>query len=280
MIVLGAWGCGDAARPPEINLEMRSGDPAAASVKADEVGLRLEDVSESLDLPAETRQILTSARQYEAVFGHAPRDIDFEREWAVLYTLGPETSGATPRVRSVSVSSSGNTLLVRTELERPGDGCPGVEAPAFVLVKFPSPAEPPLYARTYHEDRVRHCSGPCAQAACASGQRCLSNAQDQGARCEPVPTAAPSCDEYQCPHFERCALAESAPQCAPIGPVELCATAQCPVGQRCVGAGIHATCIAPDACHRDADCGTGRICVPAFRCRHSNCSAPLVCDAI
>lgn len=272
---------------PELELPLVRGDSPLleADGKADRPDLALSRVEDSMDFAPELRQILTSAAQYEAVFGHAPpADLDFEREWAFFYSVGPDWQpGQQAGVARVRLSDSGRTLLVTTSLEIPGDGCDAAGGAPQVLVKFARPAERPLHARQYHERTERHCAGPCAELRCEAGTRCAAAlVQQQGPRasCVAVEAAPPSCADHQCVGFERCVEGDAGPACVAGGPSPLCEQTRCAEGERCVGSHVHATCVAFDQCHRDGDCGPGQLCGVAFRCLHSNCVAPLVCQEL
>lgn len=288
-LVCAATGCDGRGREADDSAELILAPGSSSSpIKADEPGLPLVRVSDPIE-PGPTEeliQIITTGSQYEVVLGHPPKDIDFEREWAVLYAPGPDVAlGATAAVSDVRLSATGRTLLVTTSLEAPEEGCAALQArPDQVLVKFPRPTERPLHARQYRDDRVRHCSGPCVSVSCGRGQRCeaqLSVRQQQAsAACVPVPRGATGCEGHFCVRFEACAMEAAIPVCRPLGPAPACDQSQCAEGSRCVGGGIHATCVALDGCHRDEECAAGQLCGPAFRCLHSNCAAPLTCQPL
>jgi len=73
----------------------------------------------------ETRVLLTSAREYAALFGHeAPKSVDFGREWVVFYSAGIKpTGGYDASVLDIRLTENGRSLLVTTSLVSPGPGC-------------------------------------------------------------------------------------------------------------------------------------------------------------
>jgi hypothetical protein len=91
----------------------------------------------------ELRTLLTSARMYQAfVGGPPPEELDFQREWVILYAAGTQpTGGYVADISYIGRSTDGRTLSIETRLTEPGAHCFVTQALTnpYVLVRFPRP---------------------------------------------------------------------------------------------------------------------------------------------
>ena len=137
---------------------------------------------------SETRIVITRARQYARLFGHAPpAGVDFASGDAVVfYSAGVQRTGG--YVASIlDISRNGRRLRITTQLESPGEGCIVTQALSkpHVLVKFRMPPRI-RNIRFRANDVVRDCpeTDPCAAVRCARGSVCEVQA-DGTAACVP-----------------------------------------------------------------------------------------------
>ncbi|MDI1431718.1 protease complex subunit PrcB family protein [Polyangium sorediatum] len=91
----------------------------------------------------ELRTLLTSPRMYQAFVGsRPPEDLDFQREWVILYAPGTmPTGGYEADISYIGQSTDGRTLTIETRLFEPGPHCFVTQALTnpYVLVRFPRP---------------------------------------------------------------------------------------------------------------------------------------------
>jgi hypothetical protein len=190
--LFGAAACG-AVQPPDV--ETVTGDVSApdAPLSTDRA-LSFQSVTDDAGARAATqnRTLIRTGRGYQEFFGHAPpAAIDFSREWVVFYGAGSQPGGYGAGVATVTLS--GSSLVVVTELVAPGAGCPvpasGGGAAVYALVKLP--AQPGVMIDFRKKDRTGpSCPppSPCAAVLCPAGQHC----EAQAARCADATTCQPT----------------------------------------------------------------------------------------
>lgn len=109
----------------------------------------------------ELRTLLTSARLYQAFVGSPPpEDLNFQREWVVLYAAGTlPTGGYEADISYIGRSADGRTLTIETRLVEPGATCFVTQALTnpYVLVRFPRLDNARTVTFT-HVSEVRECS--------------------------------------------------------------------------------------------------------------------------
>ena len=110
----------------------------------------------------ELRRVVTSAGEYEALLGSPPpADLDFRREWVVLYAAGTfSTGGYMAEIAHIGRSPGGRSLQIETRLSTPGPRCFVTQAftSPYVVARFPRPAGEPRVTFT-HETEVVDCGG-------------------------------------------------------------------------------------------------------------------------
>ncbi|WP_170319633.1 protease complex subunit PrcB family protein [Polyangium spumosum] len=108
----------------------------------------------------ELRTLLTNARLYQAFVGSPPpEDLNFQREWVVLYAAGTmPTGGYEADISYIGRSTDGRTLTIETRLIEPGATCFVTQALTnpYVLVRFPRP-EATRRVVFSHVSEVREC---------------------------------------------------------------------------------------------------------------------------
>ncbi|MDI1443331.1 protease complex subunit PrcB family protein [Polyangium sp. 6x1] len=108
----------------------------------------------------ELRTLLTSPRLYQAFVGSPPpEDLDFQREWVILYAPGTmPTGGYVADISYIGRSTDGRTLTIETRLFEPGAHCFVTQALTnpYVLVRFPRP-ESTRSVVFSHVTEVRDC---------------------------------------------------------------------------------------------------------------------------
>ena len=113
-------------------------------------------------IQSEVRKVFRTEAELLAFFGPTYENpgIDFDNEWAVFYAPGNPNlrAGDRARIETVSLSLTGLTLKVTTNLERQGENCPPRSTRPFLMVAVPIPDDPPPYTRFYRADRTRTCS--------------------------------------------------------------------------------------------------------------------------
>lgn len=109
----------------------------------------------------ELRTLLTSARMYQAFVGSPPpEDLNFQREWVILYAPGTmPTGGYVADISYIGRSADGRTLTIETRLIEPGPDCFVTQALTnpYVLVRFPRP-EGARRVNFTHVTEARNCS--------------------------------------------------------------------------------------------------------------------------
>jgi len=86
--------------------------------------------------------LITTLPQYQQLFGDDATGVNFNREWAFLYSAGLKpTGGYEALVVDVSYMPDAGSLVVTTSLVSPGMNCavPQIFTTPHVLVKFPKP---------------------------------------------------------------------------------------------------------------------------------------------
>ncbi len=149
---LGDAGAREETRPPP-----RAPNPGDLALPFVEIEARA-----SARPHGELRHLLTSARDYQAFVGSPPpENLDFRREWVVLYAAGTmSTGGYVADISYIGRSLDGRTLTIETKLIEPGSNCFVTQALTnpYVLVRFPRPNEARRVVFT-HISEVRDC-GP------------------------------------------------------------------------------------------------------------------------
>jgi hypothetical protein len=108
----------------------------------------------------ETSLVITTPQSYRTVLGAAPpTDLDFDREWVVLYAAGTKpTGGYEAHIARIVRSPAARTLTVETRLVTPGPRCFVTEALTnpYVVARFRRPPEA-LRVAFVHSSEVRDC---------------------------------------------------------------------------------------------------------------------------
>jgi hypothetical protein len=200
-LVLVLAGCAVEVAPPD--------DPVAYS----EHGLTQRIAFETLVDPngignagqTLTRIVITDARRYAALFGHAPpATVDFRNGDAVaFYGAGLKPTGGY-EASIASIVRDGKQLQITTQLVSPGTGCVVTQAVSkpFALVKFRRPVRI-KWLRFTHRDAVRDCEqDPCAGVRCPAGSFC--EAVEDRAACMPSGASCGGIAGFLCPGSGRC----------------------------------------------------------------------------
>jgi hypothetical protein len=144
----------------------------------------------------EVRRLITSARQYERLFGHtAPGDVDFAAGDAVVYySAGLRfTGGFEATIQSIELRLG--RLHVTTRVSSPGENCIVTQALSHphALVKLRRPRV--LFFVTFtSDDVVQDCEAPrsCDDVVCPLGQHCeLVDVWCIRAPCPALPSCLP-----------------------------------------------------------------------------------------
>jgi len=172
----------------------------AADVELDEAGAGVDELRAtslsffaypSFDIPAdigarETRVVFRDRASFRTFFRRdAPDGVDFRRQWLVYYS-----AGVLPRadyrasIDRMSLSATGRTLSITTELASPGDTCRGRATPTrhHVLAVVDRPRNNPE-TRFLRRSSTLDCRAAAGQdcrddAACQPGLRCTGVPQD------------------------------------------------------------------------------------------------------
>jgi hypothetical protein len=165
----------------------------------------------------ETRVLIETAEEYEALFGHAPpADVDFAGgEVVVFYSAGTQPTGGY-EASILSITQRGKRLRITTQLVSPGEDCIVTQAltQPYALATFVMPAGIKR-VRFAHEDVVRDCSeeDPCAAVRCAAGTVCEVQ-PDGSAACVPSGTFCGGIAGFLCPGAGSC-IDDPADDCDP-----------------------------------------------------------------
>jgi hypothetical protein len=109
--------------------------------------------------PEAARQLITTASAYRAlVGGEPPADLDFRREWVVLYTAGTRMTGGF-EAHIEGIQREGHGLTITTKLVVPGPDCMVTQALThpYALARFPRQPDAPRVSFA-HVDEVRSCA--------------------------------------------------------------------------------------------------------------------------
>jgi len=110
----------------------------------------------------ELRRVLSSSEAYLALLGSAPpADLDFQREWVVVYAAGTfSTGGYRAEIASIARSFTGDTITIGTRLVAPGPHCFVTQAftNPYVVARFRRPAEGARIVWS-HDVSVHDCEG-------------------------------------------------------------------------------------------------------------------------
>lgn len=116
----------------------------------------------------ELRTLLTSARLYQAFVGSPPpEDLNFQREWVILYAPGTmPTGGYVADISYIGRSADGRSLSIETRLYEPGPHCFVTQALTnpYVLVRFQRPDDA-RHVNFTHVTEVRDCATEPAHAS-------------------------------------------------------------------------------------------------------------------
>jgi hypothetical protein len=149
---LAASGCGPEgqdASPP---------DAVGVSQSALDVDLHLTPLSDPALVPPaiDVRYLIKSNQDYVIYLGHdAPSDVNFNKEWVVFYSAGPQPTGSSAHIDRVRFfSSSGYDLYIYFRLVQ--TSCSGSIVP-YALAKFPSPNLRPRRTRYQNSTEAVAC---------------------------------------------------------------------------------------------------------------------------
>jgi len=140
----------------------------------------------SFDIPAdigarETRVVFRDRAAFRSFFRRdAPDGVDFRRQWLVYYSAGVLPSADyRASIARLSLSASGQTVSITTELASPGPTCAGRRAPTrhHALALFDRPRNSPA-TRFLQRRSTLDCRAAAGQdcrddAACQPGLRCI-----------------------------------------------------------------------------------------------------------
>lgn len=157
-----------------------------------------------------TNVIITSAARYLAIVGHPPPfDVDWGNEWVIFYAAGQRpTGGYVASIENVGLSFFGPTLLVRTNIQRPGPSCivPQIvtNPQAFAKIRVPTPR--PRFARFFNDSSVRNCPnapacGGITGTPCPGAGTCVDDPTDT---CNPNEGDADCAGICTCRQFVLC----------------------------------------------------------------------------
>ena len=222
----------------------------------------------------ETRLVITGARTYARLFGHAPpRGVDFGAgDGVVFYSAGLKPTGGYDTA-ILGIVRSGSQLGVTTQLVAPGKDCivtDGLTTP-HVLVKFEKPRRLSR-VRFTRKDEVRDCGaaggpacGGIAARPCPGSGRCVDDPSDS---CDPQNGGADCGGICTCVENQLCVQGKvwdnSPDVCACVdesGDDNPCIATTCLQGSRCELQNGAPVCVSNGALAcGSATCADGQVC--------------------
>lgn len=193
--------CTDAGMGDDIELAEPTDEVEAE--KADQATLAFTtlDVDAPSDAVAERVGVIKTKARWREVFGtEAPASVNFARQWVAFYTAGAQSSGGfTASVTKIRVSSSGKTLTVVTNLDKPGAGCAVTRNITFpyAVVAFKKPTATPTSVRYSKQNTEYSCQAECRQVDIETSYIPSTD----GKECEVTTEHCLTADQSSCPQI-------------------------------------------------------------------------------
>jgi hypothetical protein len=211
---------------------------------------------------SETRKVFTSASGYRNYFGHkAPSSVDFGKQWVIFYSAGTRaTAGYDVAIESASLSKSGLTLKVTTQLTSPGLGCLTAQHVTKPYVLGTIGKQKSSYVQFYTDDVAKDCTPPgptCGGIAglqCPGHGKCVDNPNDS---CDPAHGGADCGGNCVCIDNIACTVGStfnSDPTVCACVPDVCVDKVACMVGYHWDSTPGVCKCVADGTCASDSDC--------------------------